>query len=98
MRLRDVKCKAIHCLTEGTYEHQVRADIDVKNLFATGQISEEWVIALITQTSDDQYQCSPHHQDNSIDVHVLKPRRLGHRWYVKFFFLEPDIIFISVHI
>ncbi|PRD17050.1 hypothetical protein CQW29_04790 [Pantoea coffeiphila] len=98
MRFRDVKRRAIHCLTEGAYDHQTRGNIDVKNLFATGQVSEAWVIDLIGGTSSEHYQCSPHHQDSSIDVHIFKPWRLGQRWYVKFFFLEPDIIFISVHI
>lgn len=98
MNFRDVKRKAIRCLTEGSYDHQIRGNIDVKNLFATGQVSEEWVIELIAHTAGNQYQCSSHHQDSSIDVHILKPWRQGYCWYVKFFFLEPDIIFISVHI
>lgn len=98
MELRDVKRQAIHCLSTGAYDHQVRGKIDVKNLFAVGQVDEDLVIELIANTHLEQYHCSPHHQDGSIDVHVLKPLRLGYQWYVKFYFIEPDIIFISVHL
>lgn len=97
MKFRDVKSKAVHCLLEGAYDHEVRGNIDVKNLFATGQIDKHIVIELITSTRGDQYNCSPHHQDDSVDVHIMKPYRWGCSWYVKFYFIEPDIIFISVH-
>jgi len=97
MKFRDVKNKAVQCLSTEAYDHEVRGNIDVKNLFATGQIEKQVVMELITHTRGDQYNCSPHHQDSSVDVHILRPFRWGCRWYVKFYFIEPDMIFISVH-
>ncbi|CAI0772705.1 hypothetical protein [Serratia quinivorans] len=97
MGFRDIKQLAIRCLQQGAYDHEIRGNIDVKNLFATGQVDENWVIDLIRKTGGDAYQCCPHHQDVTIDVHILRPWKSGCYWYVKFYFIEPDIIFISVH-
>lgn len=97
MRFKDVKQEAITCLKKGAYDHEARADINIKNLFSNGKIDEDYVISLISKTSGDQYKCSPHHQDSSIDVHVCRPFKDGYYWYVKFYFIAPDIIFISVH-
>ncbi len=71
MNFSDVKRAAIKCLKEGAYDHDTRGDIDVKNLFSTGQVSEEHVIELIKKTSGDMYHCCRHHQDCDIDVHIL---------------------------
>ena len=79
------------------YSHEIRKDIDVKNLFSCGQVSESYVIELIKLTSGDTHETSPHHADNSITVHVFKPYKDGKYWYVKFYFIEPDVVFISVH-
>jgi hypothetical protein len=49
----------------------------------------EWVKACNGSCHD----ASPHHADSRMEVHVL--RRAG--WYVKFYFLDPDTVFISVH-
>lgn len=97
MGFHDVKRRVIHCLIQGTYDHEVRRNIDVKNLFQCGQLSEEDVIGLILQTSGNDYEVRPHHKAPLIDVHILKPRWAGHLWYVKFYFVEPDVVFISVH-
>lgn len=40
MGFRDVKKLAIRCLQQGAYDHEVRGNIDVKNLFATGQVDK----------------------------------------------------------
>ena len=97
MGFKDVKRAAIDCLKNGAYDHEARADIDRKNLFSVGTVDADYVISLISKTSGDHYECSPHHQDSSIDVHVCRPFKDGCRWYVKFYFIEPDIVFISVH-
>ncbi|WP_181427854.1 hypothetical protein [Pseudomonas mosselii] len=39
------------------------------------------------------YSSSPHHAVPAIEVHVLKRRG----WYIKFYFIEPQTWFISVH-
>lgn len=97
MGFRDVKKLAIRCLQQGAYDHEVRGNIDVKNLFATGQVDKNEVIELIRKTYGDAYQCRPHHQDADTDVHILQSWKSGCCWYVKFYFMEPDVIFISVH-
>lgn len=98
MKFRDVKRKAIGCLLDEAYDHEVRSHIDVKNLLATGQVDAALAIKLISSTREDQYRCSPHHLDAAIDVHICKPCTAGYHWYVKFYFMEPDVIFISVHL
>ncbi len=70
MGFSDVKSDAIKCIREGAYDHDARYNIDVKNLFSTGQVSEEYVIELIKKTSGDNYQCCQHHQDRNVDVHI----------------------------
>lgn len=35
--------------------------------------------------------------DNDIDVHVIKTMFLGLNWYIKWYFLGPDSVFISFH-
>ncbi|MCU5772522.1 hypothetical protein N5923_16280 [Erwiniaceae bacterium BAC15a-03b] len=98
MGFRDVKREAIRCLLEGAYHHEIRVDIAVKNVFSTGLIDQAGVIELIRKTSGDEYLCTPHHQDADIDVHILRPWKAGCRWYVKFYFIQPNLIFISVHL
>ncbi|MBP2167343.1 hypothetical protein J2125_000535 [Erwinia toletana] len=97
MGFRDVKREAIRCLLDGAYDHENRINISVKNMFATGQIDQAGVIELIRKTSGEDYLCTPHHQNADIDVHILRPWKSGCYWYVKFYFIEPDLIFISVH-
>lgn len=97
MGFKDIKRTAIDYLKKGAFDHEARLDINVKNLFSTGVIDTDYVISLINKTSGEEYQSSPHHQDNTIEVHVLRPFKDNAYWYVKFYFIEPDIIFISVH-
>ncbi|MFT4927083.1 MAG: hypothetical protein ACI8WB_003189, partial [Phenylobacterium sp.] len=97
MGFNQIKRKAIKCLEEGAYIHEARQDIDVKNLFQCEQLSEETVIELIKKTSGNDYETRPHHQVASVDVHILKPFKDGQKWYIKFYFIDPNVIFISVH-
>ncbi|TKI07442.1 hypothetical protein [Martelella alba] len=97
MGFNDIKKEAIKRLKAGAYTHEARGKIDVKNLFATGQISEEYVIELITKTSGDYYCCYKHYHDSDVMIHILKPYKDQVRWYVKFYFYCHDIFFISVH-
>ncbi len=94
MGFKDVKEQAIKCLKSGYVRH-VERDLD-KNLFAAGELSSEDMIAIISSCRGDCYQLDKHHFLN-IEVHILKPRGKHDGLYVKFFFVEPDILFISVH-
>jgi hypothetical protein len=35
--------------------------------------------------------------DQGIDVHVIKTLYKTEQWYIKWYFIEPDAVFISVH-
>jgi len=83
----------IAALESGRYLHAARGDIEVKNLLALGAVSAGDVIDVIRACNGTHYICSPHHAVPAIEVHVL--RRSG--WYIKFYFIEPQTWFISVH-
>lgn len=97
MGFKDVKSRILECLNNGTYDHELRGSIDTKNLFQCGVVGVDELCGLIHKTRGNQYSCSPHHQIKEIDVHVMKPVKNGTSWYLKFYFLEPDAMFISVH-
>ncbi len=96
---KEARQKAIAALYAGTVQHEARNDIDDKNLLVTGQVTVEQVIDLLKVCRGTQHQCSPHHHVPTIDVHVFRPIAGTPRksWYIKLYFLEPDMWFISVH-
>ena len=100
MGLKEVRARAINCLDNGQVQHETErsGEIDKKNLLVTAQVSLDDVKELISCTKGTQHEVSPHHADRLIEVHTLKPTKKGMKWYIKFYFLEPDIIFISVHL
>lgn len=83
----------IECLRNGNIQYEQRKSIDVKNLLATGDISAEVVSQVLSRARGDEHRESPHHFDSEVVVHVVS--RKG--WYIKWYFLEPDAVFISVH-
>ena len=93
MGFKDAKRKVLKALAEGTYQHEARDQIDVKNELSTGDVTADDLRALIGRCNGTHHTFSPHHADASVDVHVL--RRDG--WYIKFYFLEEEAVFISVH-
>jgi len=97
MGFKETKKLVIKCIKDGAYSHEVRRRIDVKNVFQTGQISDEELIELIKSTNGNQYETSKHHIVNNIDIHILKPIKDSKKWYIKFYFLDPNTVFISVH-
>jgi hypothetical protein len=93
-KYRQVKRAVIAALRSGRFQHEARSGINVKNLLSTGQISAQFVEALITRSDGTQYRSSPHHSIASIDVHIIE----SGGWYVKFYFVgDPETVFISVH-
>ncbi len=97
MGFKDVKRKVIGCLKTGNVLHEQRDTIDVKNLLAIGAVSITDVTQIINRSRGDNYSSSPHHFDETIDVHVLKTEFADLKWYIKWYFAEPDSVFISVH-
>ncbi|WP_323830544.1 hypothetical protein [Pseudomonas sichuanensis] len=88
-----VRRAVIAALEAGDYLHASRGDIEVKNLLATGAVTAAQVIDVILACNGTHYRSSPHHTVASVEVHLIR----WHGWYIKFYFLEPDTWFISVH-
>ena len=88
-----VKRAVIDALEEGSYQHEARGAVDVKNLLATGEVSATEVLDVIRRSNGTNHECSPLHRNATIDCHLIK----ASGWYVKFYFVEPTTIFISVH-
>ena len=88
-----VKKKVLKALTEGNFQHHVRSFIEEKNLLSTGEVTVSLLIDIIKKADGTCYECSPHHQISTIDCHLIKCKL----WYVKFYFLDADTFFISVH-
>lgn len=103
MGLNDVRSRAIECLRSGTIQHAARDNIDEKNLLKTGAVTVDLVIKLMNATKGSEYSTTSHVDAPDVDVHVCKPmaRAEGEdeksSWYLKFYFIDPDLIFISVH-
>lgn len=95
MGLKNVRQKVIKCLKSGRIQHVTSrsGNIVEKNLLVTGQITVEEVIELINRTKGNDFKCVKHHILKNIDVYIFKPNN----WYIKCYFIEPDIFFISVH-
>ena len=89
---REAKRRVREALAEGAYQHEARNAIDVKNELSTGAISAAEVRAIVARCNGTHHTASPHRADASVRVHVL--RRDG--WYIKFYFLDEDAVFISV--
>ena len=97
MGFKNVKSQVLVCLAAGNVFHEQRQTIDIKNLLVTGQISEDAVSDIIANARGNEYELSKHHVDSAINVHILKTRYQGQNWYIKWYFIEPDSVFISVH-
>ncbi len=97
MGFKNAKSKVIECLTAGYILHEQRNEIDVKNLLSTGAISVDEVVQIIKRSNGNDYSTSPHDYDQNIDVHILKTKFSCQSWYIKWYFSDPDSVFISVH-
>lgn len=90
---RKARAEVIAALESGNYQNVSRAAIEVKNLLATGAVSAGEVADIVRSCRGMHHSSKPHHTITSLEVHVLK----RHGWYIKFFFIEPDTWFVSVH-
>lgn len=93
MAFTGVKFRVIKALKEGTYQHAARGSIEDKNALMTGDMSPDRLIGIISRCNGTHHESSQHHAFEGVEVHILK--RDG--WYIKFFFIDPDTVFISVH-
>lgn len=90
---REAKKRLIEALQQGTFQHEARDQVATKNLLQVGQISPEELCEIIKRCTGRHHERSAHHMVAGVDIHIL--RRDG--WYVKFYFVDRDTIFISVH-
>jgi hypothetical protein len=93
--LKEVKALAINKIREGKVNHITREF--GKNKYAEGFLSDDQVIAMIQSCRGDRYEAKPHHAIRSVLVHIMKPLGKYDGYYIKFYFLEPDVIFLSIH-
>lgn len=97
MGLNDVRGLLIDALESGRVQHEYRADMESKNLLATGEVTPEFVVQLLQRCNGRQYKATPYHYDSRIVCHTFTPTFNGKRWYVKSYFLSSDAVFVSVH-
>ncbi len=97
MGFKEAKAKVLDCLASGHVLHEERNSIDIKNLFATGLVSTKEAAQIIGRSTGNSYSSSPHHFDKDIEVHVVKTTYSSRRWYIKWYFFDPDSVFISFH-
>jgi hypothetical protein len=97
MGFLDVRGLLIDALESGRFQHEFRADMESKNLLAVGEVTPEFVVALLRRCRGGHYRCSPHHFDQRVLCHQFTPQLDGRRWYLKAYFLSADAVFISVH-
>ena len=90
---KEARKRVIAALQGGAYQHEVRSQIDTKNLLHTGQVSSGDLCGMLKRCQGQDHAMSPHHTLPGLDIHIIK--RDG--WYVKFHFLDPNTVFISVH-
>lgn len=88
-----VKHAVLTALHAGDFQHEPREEADYKNLLSAGKVSAEDVARVIRRCKGTDHQCSPHHSVKGVDCHIIKSQG----WYVKFYFVDPVTMFISVH-
>ena len=93
MGFNEAKKLIIRALQEGKYQHEARDDIDNKNLLNAGEVSADELLDVIKRCNGTHHSTSVHHFDETIEIHILK----RDSWYIKFYFIDPDTYFISVH-
>ena len=93
MGFKNIKMTVIEALRSGNFQHEARTDIEIKNLLATGVVDAGFVESILINCTNRHLATSPHDLDNTIDVHVVKKNG----WYIKFYFGNPQTMFISVH-
>lgn len=101
MGFKDEKAKVLECLEKGNYEHDLeRENINTQNLFAIGVMSKDEVHDIINHAKGVNYSTAPHHLKSlGINVHIISYYDIRHKcnWYIKWYYIDPNTFFISVH-
>ena len=93
MGFKEAKRRVLEALAEGDFLNDVRDKIDEKNLLHTGEMTAEDVMEIVNMCNGTHHVEAPHHAAAGVSVHVL--RRDG--WYIKFYFIDEETHFLSVH-
>jgi hypothetical protein len=94
---KEIRSVLIDCLRSGSYEHEIREDMQTKNLLFNGTVTPVQVIEMALACKGTDYQTSPLHGKSALATHILKPKGKYSGWYIKFYYIDPSTIFISVH-
>jgi len=62
-------CETSIMVLAGDYGHEVRGDIEIKNLLSTGAVTAAAVVDIIKRSRGGDYTCSAHHLAADIEVH-----------------------------
>jgi len=92
-----IRKQLLNCLRSGRILHEPRKDRENRNLLFTRVVNVEGVIEMVKSCTGGSLSSTPHHAFPQILAHVLKPSGKFKGWYLKFYFIEPNTIFISVH-
>lgn len=94
----DARSALITALQQGVEVLHEDRDDPEKNQLKRGTVTVANVVAMAKASQGPNYRCSPHHDGSGRIVHELKNIRWqGSEWYLKWFFDDSDLWFISVH-
>src|SRR5262249_38588133 len=83
MGFRDARQRVIRSLLAGNWQIEIRDVVEGKNLLERGEVTPAEVVELLQRCRGNQYQCTPHHADASVPVHVFLPVLRSEQWYIK---------------
>lgn len=72
MSFKVIKQTVITAWRAGTFQHEARQGIHVKNLLATGQASANSVEKILNNRASNHRETSPHDVDSRIDARGIK--------------------------
>lgn len=94
---KKAKRMVLECIDNGAINHEMRPDIDVKNLLFAEEVTIQEVREVILRARGNDYENGEHHKFPGVEVHKIKTNSQGRDWYIKWYFIDPDTWFISVH-
>lgn len=96
MGFKEVRALLIEALLDGRVGYEMRAAIGEKNLLATDEVTNEFVIRLLRRCAGWEYSTSRHHTQD-VDCHIFTSSMGDERWYIKAYLRNGLAVFISVH-
>ncbi len=72
MGFKKAKFLLIQALESGNFDHEVRNDIDDKNLLSSGDVSADEVLDVVKRCNGSHHTMSPHHFIEDVEVHIFR--------------------------